>query len=303
MVSGLVYGWEAPNAPAGGHTVLTRDELLTIMPHAANVADQVLGPLDAAMTRFEIQGPTRQAAFLAQLAHESGELRHWSESLNYSWPRLRQVLPRYFKTDADPQTFDRQDVRIANRVYGGRMGNGPEESGDGWRYRGRGPIQLTGKDNYRACGTGLGLDLVARPELLETPATGCLAAAWFWVKNGLNALADAGDFAGITRRINGGLVGLDERRAFWERAKDVLGVQPTPAAAAPAGSRDVVSPAAPRPRKASTRRAKASAKKRAPAPAKASKRVPARPKRSPKKRRAKTKASGRRRPSKRSRRR
>jgi putative chitinase len=275
--------------------VLTRDELLTIMPHAANVVDQALGPLDAAMTRFEIQGPARQAAFLAQLAHESGELRHWSESLNYSWQRLRQVFPRYFKTDAEAQAFDRQDVRIANRVYGGRMGNGPEDSGDGWRYRGRGPIQLTGKDNYRSCGAGLRLDLLARPELLETPETGCLSAAWFWVKNGLNALADAGDFVGITRRINGGLVGLDERRAFWERAKEVLAARPTPAAAAPAGSREWVPRATPRPGTAAARRAKAPARKRAQVPATASKRAPARPKRSPGKRRTKTEASGRRR--------
>jgi hypothetical protein len=108
MASGLVYRRAAPNAPAGGHAVLTRDELLTIIPHAANVADQVIGPLDAAMTRFEIQGPTRQAAFLAQLAHESAELRHWSENLNYSWQRLRQVFPKYFKTDAEAQAFDRQ---------------------------------------------------------------------------------------------------------------------------------------------------------------------------------------------------
>src|SRR5574342_430275 len=234
------------------------------MPRAANVADRVMGPLDAAMTRFEIEGPTRQAAFLAQLAHESGELRHWSESLNYSWPRLRQVFPKYFKTDAEAQAFDRQQERIANRVYGGRMGNGPEASGDGWRYRGRGPIQLTGKDNYRACGTGLGVDLLARPEMLEAPETGCLAAAWFWVKNGLNALADTGDFVAITRRINGGLIGLEERRAFWERAKAVLGVRPAPAfgvETTPAGSRGLAPLAASRPPKPPARRATAAARR------------------------------------------
>jgi putative chitinase len=297
MGPGFVKRREAPNAVAGGDAVLTRDELLTIMPHAANVADRVLGPLDTAMTRFEIRGPARQAAFLAQLAHESGELRHWSESLNYSWQRLRQVFPKYFKTDAEARAFDRQEVRIANRVYGGRMGNGPEDSGDGWRYRGRGPIQLTGKNNYRACGAGLGLDLLARPDLLETPETGCLAAGWFWVKNGLNALADAGDFVSITRRINGGLVGLDKRRAFWERAKEVLGISRAPAIAAEAaptgsGGRPRGAPSRWKP---AARRAKAPGRGRAPVPAKASKRAPSRPKRSSKKRRAKGTASRRRR--------
>ena len=174
------------------------------------------------------------AAFLAQLAHESGQLRRWNENLGYRWQGLRQVFPKYFKTDAEAQAFDRQDERIANRVYGGRLGNGPEESGDGWRYRGRGPIQLTGKDNYRTCGAAIGVDLVSQPERLETPEVGCLAAGWFWTKRGLNALADAGDFVTITKKINGGLIGLEDREAFWERAKAAFGVAaPAMAAARP----------------------------------------------------------------------
>lgn len=204
--------------------MLTREQLVAVMPRAAGIAGEVVEPLRAAMERFEIDRPARVGAFLAQLAHESGQLQRWSENLSYRWERLRQVFPRYFRSDAEAQAFDRQPERIANRVYGGRMGNGPEASGDGWRYRGRGPIQLTGKDNYRACGAGLGLDLVARPELVETREVGCLAAAWFWARNGLNALADAGDLVAITRRINGGLHGLAERRAFWERAQEALAV-------------------------------------------------------------------------------
>ncbi len=94
------------------------------------------------------------AAFCAQLAHESGQLQRWTENLSYRWERLRQVFPKYFPSDAEARPFDRKPERIANRVYASRMGNGPEASGDGWRYRGRGPIQLTGKDNYRACGSG-----------------------------------------------------------------------------------------------------------------------------------------------------
>ena len=206
--------------------MLTRDDLVAVMPRAASAADGVTEALGAAMARFEIDRPARKAAFLAQLAHESGQLSRWAENLSYRWPRLRQIFPKYFRTDAEAQAFDRQPERIANRVYGGRLGNGPEASGDGWRYRGRGPIQLTGKSNYRTCGAALGVDLVAEPALLETPEVGCLAAAWFWADKGLNALADAGDFVTITRRINGGLIGLADRRELWERAKAVFGVAP-----------------------------------------------------------------------------
>jgi putative chitinase len=200
------------------------------MPLAAKAPDAVVAALDASMRRFDISTPARMAAFCAQLAHESGQLQRWTENLSYRWERLRQVFPKYFPSDAEARPFDRQPERIANRVYANRMGNGPETSGDGWRYRGRGPIQLTGKDNYRACGQGIGVDLVADPELLAMPERGCLAAAWFWARSGLNALADAGDFVTITRRINGGLNGLAERREFWERAKAAFGV-PTVAAA------------------------------------------------------------------------
>jgi putative chitinase len=225
--------------------MLTRDELVSVMPRAGNSVDQVIPALDAAMQRFDIANPARRAAFLAQLAHESGEFRRWTENLSYRWQRLREVFPKYFRTDAEAQTFDRQPERIANRVYGGRLGNGNEASGDGWRYRGRGPIQLTGKDNYRTCGEGIGVDLVNAPERLETPEVGCLAAAWFWASKGLNALADAGDFVTITKRINGGLIGLDDRTAFWKRAKAAFGVTSI-AVAAPRARRGIAGGAAAR---------------------------------------------------------
>ena len=231
------------------------------MPLAAKAPDAVVGALDAAMRRFEIATPARMAAFCAQLAHESGQLQRWTENLSYRWERLRQVFPKYFPSDAEARPFDRKPERIANRVYANRMGNGPEASGDGWRYRGRGPIQLTGKDNYRACGQGIGVDLVDDPDLLVTPEPGCLAAAWFWARNGLNALADAGDFVTITRRINGGLNGLAERREFWERAKAVFGVPAVAAAevGAPVGARR---PAL-RPKRRRPRRRRRTAAKRA----------------------------------------
>jgi predicted chitinase len=142
------------------------------MPLAANVADTVVDALDAAMGRFEIDTPLRMAAFVAQLAHESGQLQRWTKNLSYRWERLRVVFPRYFRTDAEAQAFDRQPERIANRVYADRMGNGPEASGDGWRYRGRGPIQLTGRDNYRACGAAIGADLIGEPNVVATPGPG-----------------------------------------------------------------------------------------------------------------------------------
>jgi putative chitinase len=216
--------------------VLTRAELEAVMPLARGVADSVVEALDAAMRRFAIDTPPRMAAFTAQLAHESGQLRRWTENLNYGWARLRQVFPKYFTSDVEAQAFDRQPERIANRVYADRLGNGPEASGDGWRYRGRGPIQLTGRDNYRTCGSAIGVDLVGDPDLLAAPGPGCLAAAWFWARKGLNALADAGDFVAITRRINGGLTGLAERQEFWTRAKDVFGVAAVVEVGATAGA-------------------------------------------------------------------
>ena len=231
------------------------------MPLAAKLADPVIAALATAMRRFEIDTPPRMAAFTAQLAHESGQLQRWTENLSYRWERLRQVFPKYFTTDAEARGFDRKPERIANRVYAGRMGNGPEPSGDGWRYRGRGPIQLTGKDNYRACGSAIGVDLVGDPDLLSTPGPGCLAAAWFWARNDLNTLADAGDFVTITRRINGGLNGLADRREFWEHAKAVFGVPVAAAAEVGAGR---TAKAAPKPRRAPKRRRRAARPKRVP---------------------------------------
>ncbi|MBL8698964.1 MAG: hypothetical protein JNK67_11365 [Alphaproteobacteria bacterium] len=207
--------------------MLTRAQLLAFMPNSANVADRFVRPLNEAMERYSINTPARQAAFLAQLAHESAELRRTQENLNYSWERLRKVFPRFFRTDAEAQSYDRQPERIANRVYANRMLNGDETSGDGWRYRGRGPIQVTGRENYRKCGQALGMNLESDPDRMLDPTVGCLAAAWFWHSRGLNSLADADDengFREITRRINGGFTGLVERIGFWEKARQAVGL-------------------------------------------------------------------------------
>lgn len=186
-------------------------------------------PLADACAEFGIDTPARMASFLAQVAHESENLSRLVENLNYSAEGLRGVFPRYFADPATALDFARQPQRIANRVYAARMGNGDEASGDGWRFRGRGLIQVTGRSNYSACGLALGLDLLAAPELLEQPGPASRSAAWFWSSRHLNGPADRGDIEAITRAINGGLNGLDDRKAHYARALAAL--QPETASA------------------------------------------------------------------------
>lgn len=178
-------------------------------------------PLSDACGLFEINTPGRESAFLAQTAHESGGFTQLSEDLDYSAQGLLQTFPRYF-TPQECADFARNPERIANRVYANRMGNGDEDSGEGYVFRGRGLIQITGLDNYRLCGQALGVDLVSNPELLVQPTYAALSAAWFWSSNGCNELADAGNFAGITRRINGGLRGQDDRLAWLRKTQAAL---------------------------------------------------------------------------------
>ncbi|MCA7015021.1 glycoside hydrolase family 19 protein [Dickeya dadantii] len=172
----------------------------------------------------EINTPLRFAHFVAQIAHESNELRARVENLNYSAKGLRSVFGRYFTTDEMAAQCERKPESIANIVYANRLGNGATETGDGWKYRGRGLIQLTGRDNYRACGSAIGQDLVTNPDLIsQNPAVSVAAAIWFWKKNGLSALADQDDINGITRRINGGLNGLADRKDYLAKAKRAFG--------------------------------------------------------------------------------
>ena len=203
---------------------MTDEQLRAIMPHAPA---GFLAPLDAAMIEFHIDTPLRQAAFLAQIAQESAQLSRLVENLNYSDVSLLAQWPKHFTVE-EARQYGRADGHLANQemiadlAYAGRNGNGDVASGDGWRYRGRGAIQVTGKYNYDKCGRAIGIDLVAHPELLADPVQACRSAAWFWARNGLNALADEEDVAGITRRINGGLIGLDERMAYYHTALEVL---------------------------------------------------------------------------------
>lgn len=205
--------------------MITASILRAAVPSASTTnIERFAAPLADACAEFGIDTPARLAAFLAQVAHESGSLGRMVENLNYSAEGLRAVFPRYFSDPATALDFARQPQRIANRVYAGRLGNGDEAGGDGWRFRGRGLIQITGRENYRTCGAALGLDLDAAPELLEQPSAASRSAAWFWRSRDLNRLADAGDLQAITKRINGGLTGYADRKTHYAHALKAFGV-------------------------------------------------------------------------------
>ena len=206
---------------------VTAQQLKIIMPKCNT--DQWLNALNQAMTKFEINTSARIAAFLAQVAHESSETTTLSENLNYSALRLTQVWPQRFPSVVLAQAYAKNPEKLANFVYAGRGGNGSSASGDGWRYRGRGLFQLTTKDNYRLAGQALSLPLVDKPDLLLLPEVAALTAAQFWQRLGLNVLADhqvgdndEKDFEKISIKINGGKVGLAERKRYWQLAKKTL---------------------------------------------------------------------------------
>ena len=182
--------------------------------------ETLVDPLNTALDRYEINTPERVAMFMAQVGHESGGLKRREENLNYSAQRLTQVFPKYFR-DVDPNDYARNPEKIANRVYGNRMGNGDEDSGDGYRYRGRGFIQLTGKNNYTAFANAMGMTLDEAVDYLSTAEGAAMSAAWFWDMRNLNADADRGDVVTVTKKINGGTIGLHERQALY---KEALGI-------------------------------------------------------------------------------
>jgi len=180
-----------------------------------------LGPLEEAFAKYDITTPIRQASFIGQCAHESANFKVLQENLNYGAEGLMKTWPSRFPTKEVADQYARQPAKIAGKVYNGRLGNTSEE--EAAKYLGRGLIQLTGKENYEHCGSGIGANLLANPELLLDPRYACLSAGWFWNKKGLNALADTGDYETMTKRINGGLIGLDDRKAKIAKAMSILG--------------------------------------------------------------------------------
>ena len=186
-------------------------------------ADHWFEALCQILPDYDIDTVPRVAAFLAQTAHESGGYRAIKENLNYKAESLVKVWPRYFPDMATAKAYEKQQERIANRAYANRMGNGPESSGDGWKFCGRGLIQLTGKDNYTRYAESLEISLDEASEHLTT-FEGCVqSAAWFWESNNLNVEADAGDIKKMTKKINGGYIGLEDRIKHYNHALHVLG--------------------------------------------------------------------------------
>lgn len=201
------------------------------IPHS--LAERWFPHISAACTEFDIITPKRLAAFIAQIGHESAGFTTLSESLYYKDPeRIAMLFKAGFdlnkngRVDAAEiefaKAYTRNSEKLANRAYANRMGNGDEQSGDGYRFRGRGLKQITGRDNYTRCGHALELELIAHPDLLLEDEYAARSAGWFWFANGCNTLADAGDFVGLTRRINGSTTGLSDRQARHAIALEVL---------------------------------------------------------------------------------
>ena len=179
--------------------------------------------LDQLLDDYEINTPLRVAHFVAQCAHESGNFVFIKENLNYKAASLRKIFGKYFPNDALAAQYEKKPEQIANRIYASRMGNGPEASGDGYRYCGRGLIQLTGKDNYTFFAGSLNISVEEASEFLATFEGAAQSACWFWEQNNLNRFADANDVKGLTRAINGGYIGLEDRQKHTEHALHILG--------------------------------------------------------------------------------
>jgi len=204
--------------------MITLELLQAVCPKTKSaVLAKYVDPLNDVCDYYEITNTNeRLAGFLAQVGHESGGFNAVKENLNYGAKGLRTTFGKYFPTDELAKQYERQPEKIANRVYASRMGNGPESSGDGWRYCGRGLIQLTGKDNYTRFAAALEISIEECVAYMETPEGACSSAGWFWDNNRLNSYCDRGDFIGLTKRINGGTIGLADRQHHYEVALSAL---------------------------------------------------------------------------------
>jgi putative chitinase len=201
---------------------ITASVIKAIFPKYKHPAD-LAEVLTEQFEKYEINTVNRAAGFLAQCGHESAGFTILKENLNYSADGLTKIFKKYFPTLADATPYARNRQKIANKVYGNRMGNGPESSGDGYKFCGRGAIQLTGKDNYSQFAASVGISLDEAVADLETLDGAIESACWFWKKNGLNAICDADDILKMTKRINGGTIGLEDRKKHYAEAKHLLG--------------------------------------------------------------------------------
>ena len=197
------------------------------MVTAEQLAKLHIGPewvdaLNETFQRFGINTPRQQAAFIGQCGHECGNFKVLEENLNYRAATLMKLWPKRFPTQEIANEYEKQPKKIANKVYSSRMGNRDEASGDGWRFRGRGAIQLTGSDGYFHAGKALGVDFWANPDLVATPKYAALTAGWFWSTHKCNELAENSNWVGLTKRINGGTIGLDDRIKHTNHALEVL---------------------------------------------------------------------------------
>lgn len=204
--------------------MITLELLQALCPKTKKtVLEGYLEPLNTVAQYYDMfDNPRRVAGFLAQVAHESGGFNFVKENLNYSADGLRKIFPKYFPNDDLAKQYARQPEKIANRVYANRMSNGPEESGDGYRFCGRGLIQLTGRANYTKFAEDLGMSIEDTIAYLETPNGAVASAGWFWDNNKLNQYCDSNDFITLTKRINGGTIGLADRQHHFEIAMKYL---------------------------------------------------------------------------------
>ena len=190
-----------------------------------HIPDTVIGQIPGVMDKFQINTPLRLAHFLAQCGHESGGFKLTNENLNYSADGLKKIFPKYFAQAGLAESYARQPEKIASRVYGGRMGNGDESTKEGYKFRGRGYIQLTGKSNYSEFDKFVNEDILANPDLVATQYP-LLSAAWFFHKNGMNAIADKGaddaTVTSVTKRVNGGTIGLPDRIKHFKEYYSLL---------------------------------------------------------------------------------
>ena len=189
--------------------------------HALGIGPEWEEPLNATFRRFMIDDVRKQAAFIGQCSHESGHFKKLEENLNYSTDTLNRLFGHKFKP-GEIEQYAHQPQRIANRIYANRIGNRDEASGDGWLYHGRGVIQLTGHDNFWHFGQSVGMDFVHNPAPVSQPLYAAMSGGWFWATHGCNPLAEAENWVGLTKRINGGTIGLEERIKLMQQALEVL---------------------------------------------------------------------------------